>query len=148
MDLDFWKLVTILVALFAAYVAYQQFRIGREKFKLNLFEKRFSVFAGARRLLSLVLTEGNIKLEYLFEFRATVGEATFLFEKDITDYLDEIDRKALRLHTLHEKLKPLPVGEKRSCLAAEISDTLGWLTDQLPALKIHFSPYMKFRAWK
>lgn len=148
MDLDFWKLVTILVAGFAAYVAYQQFRLGREKFKLDLFEKRFSVFAGTRRLLSQVLTDGDIKLEYLFEFRAAVAEATFLYESDITSYLDEIDKKALHLNALREEMKPLPVGAERSRLAGEISETLGWLTDQLPQLKIRFAPYLKFRVWK
>ena len=38
----------------------QQFRLGREKFKLDLFEKRFQVFAAARRLLSHVLTDANL----------------------------------------------------------------------------------------
>jgi len=147
MDLDFWKLVTILVAAFAAYVAYQQFRLGREKFKLDLFEKRFSVFAGTRRLLSRILADGDIKLENFFEFRAAVAEATFLFGTDITVYLDEIDKKALRLNSLREEMRPLPVGDERTRLAGEISDTLGWLTGQLPELRVRFAPYMKFRMW-
>ena len=86
---DFWKLVTVLIALFAAYVAYQQFRLGREKFKLDLFEKRFQVFAAARRLLSHVLTDANLELTTLFEYRAGIAEATFLFDDGLTTYLRE-----------------------------------------------------------
>ena len=92
--MDFWKLITILTAAFVAYVAYRQYSIGREKFKLDLFEKRFAVFAGARRLLTHVLLNADVSLEQLFEYRASVGEATFLFDDDITDYLRSIDEKA------------------------------------------------------
>ncbi|MBI4190997.1 MAG: hypothetical protein HY525_10725 [Betaproteobacteria bacterium] len=48
-EMDFWKLLTLLVAVFATYVAYRQYALGRERFKLDLFEKRFAVFAATRR---------------------------------------------------------------------------------------------------
>jgi hypothetical protein len=46
MDFDYRKLTTVVLATVAAYVAYRQYQLGREKFKLDLFEKRFAVFAG------------------------------------------------------------------------------------------------------
>ena len=48
-EMDFWKLLTILIAIFLPYVAYRQYRLDREKFKLDLFEKRFAVFVATRR---------------------------------------------------------------------------------------------------
>jgi hypothetical protein len=143
----FWKLLTVLIAALVAYVEYRQHRLGREKFKLDLFEKRFTVFAAARRLLTHVLCHGNVSREHFFEYRTSVGEATFLFESAITDYLDSIDKKALQLWTLTEEMKPLPVGEERSRVAGEISQTVGWLINQLPQLKIRFGPYLKFGTW-
>lgn len=146
-EIDFWKLMTILLAAFVAWVAYQQYSLGREKFKLDLFEKRFAVFAATRQLLILILRDANISLEQFFEFRASVEEASFLFDSDITAYLDSIGEKALRLRTLTEMMKPLPVGVQRSD-PQEIVEMLKWLTDQLPELKVRFGPYLKFRAWK
>lgn len=146
--MDFWKLVTILIAGFVAWVSWSQHAVNKEKFKLDLFEMRFKVFAAVRKFLSVVLQKGNIALDDLFEYRANTAEATFLFEEDITDYLKEIDKKGLALMTLHETMAPLPVGDERSKKAEEISEHLGWLTDQLPELKPKFSPYMKFKTWK
>lgn len=147
-SLGYWKLVTILVAVFVAYVSYRQYRIDREKFKLDLFEKRFTVFSAARKLLSIVLRGAKADLKDLFEYRAAVAEATFLFDEDITDYLDEIDKQFLRLHTTEAKLKGDLVAEERNKLIDENDKTLGWLIDQLPELKTRFSPYLKFRVWK
>ena len=58
--LDYWKLFTVLVAIFVACVSFQQYRINREKFKLDLFEKRFAVFAATRKLLSIVLRDAKL----------------------------------------------------------------------------------------
>ena len=147
-DVDFWKLLTVLVALFAAWIALQQYRVARNKLKLDLFEKRFSVFAGTRKFLSLLLQKGDVALDDLFSYRASIAEADFLFEEDLVKYLREIDRRALGLHTTTGTMKPLPVGDERSRLAQRSSDEIGWLTDQLPELKNQFGPYMSFRKWK
>lgn len=79
MDFDYWKLTTFIVAGFAAYIAYRQYRLGREKFKLDLFEKRFKVFAGVRLFLTHVLRNSNVTMENIWEYRAAIGEASFLF---------------------------------------------------------------------
>ena len=117
--LDYWKLLTVLLAVFAAYIAYQQFRLQREKFKLDLFEKRFQVFAASRKLLSIILQDARLELKDLFEYRGAVAEAAFLFGEDITTYLREIDKKALRMHSLHDKLKGISPGEERSKIVEE-----------------------------
>ncbi len=147
MWLDYWKLTTFLIAAFAAYVAYRQHRLGKEKFKLDLFEKRYRVFAATRLLLTHVLQNGNVTLPELFEYRAGIGEASFLFSSDLVEYLEEIYRHALKLHTDHESVAPLPRGDERSRLAEEICTGTGWLTDQLPELKKRFAPYMAFNKW-
>lgn len=119
-----------------------------EKFKLDLFEKRCSVFAGARWFLTHIFRDGDLKtLDPLWEYRAAIGEAGFLFEEDIVEYLEEIYNRALKLHSDKETMQPLPVGDERKRLAHNISESLGWLTGQLPELKKRFSPYMKFETW-
>lgn len=105
-EIDFWKVATVVLAILGAYIAYRQYTLGREKFKLDLFEKRFAVFAGARKFLTLILRDASVSREHLFDYRASVAEASFLFDEDITEYLRLIDSKALRLHTLEEVMKP------------------------------------------
>jgi len=75
--LDYWKVLTtfltFLVALFVALIGYQQYRINLEKFRLDLFEKRFSVFVATRKLLFIVQRETKAEYKDLFEFRASVA---------------------------------------------------------------------------
>jgi hypothetical protein len=87
-------------------------------------------------------------LKPLWEYRAAIGEATFLFDAEITEYLEEIYKRAVSLYTNDEIRKSLPGGPERSQRAADMSNDLGWLLDQLPELKIRFSPYMKFEIWR
>jgi hypothetical protein len=146
--LDYWKLTTLVVGLFAAYLAYHQYRLSRERFKLDLFEKRFKVFSGARVFLTHIMREGKLKdLDPLWEYRAAIGEATFLFDEDITTYLEEIYKRAVDLHVAGHSMEPLPVGDERTRLATEMSESLQWLSQQLPELTKRFSPYMKFKTW-
>jgi hypothetical protein len=146
---SFWKFATFTVAAVAVSIAYQQFSVAREKLKLDLFEKRFTVFTAARRFLSHILQHGGLlALDELGQYRADVAEATFLFDDDVTDFLAEIDRRALHLWTLHETFKGTEPGPTHATLAEEISQELEWLANQLVMLKPAFEPYMKFSSWR
>lgn len=145
---DVWKLLTILLAGFAAYIAFQQFRLGREKFKLDLFEKRFAVFDATRKFLSTILTEGHVDMQIVYEYRAGVAEASFLFDSDITEYLDEIDNKAIDLRALQDRMKGLADDGKRNEYIDKELAAITWLSDRLVHLKVKFSPYLKFHVWQ
>lgn len=142
---DFWKAVTAIIGSAVAWVAWRQHHISKEQLKLALFEKRFAVFAGVRKFLTQILRTGNLKeLEPLWEYRASIGDASFLFGKELDSYLWEIDTHALNLHRIIEEMTHRPRGAERSRLAEEESNELAWLTDQIGELKKRFSPYMAF----
>jgi hypothetical protein len=146
---DYWKLTTFVLAAVAACVAYAHYRLSRERIKLELFEKRFKVFTGASLFLRRILEQGGLPdLEPLGEFRTAIEEAKFLFNEDITDYLDEIYRHAVSLHNTAKTSERLPVRSERSRLVDENAKTLAWLLDQLPELTVRFSPYLTFRRWR
>jgi hypothetical protein len=145
---SFFTFLTILVGAFVACIAYQQYRISAEKFKLDLFDRRFSVYKGTQVFLSHILKEAKFELEQLFQFRADTQDAVFLFDDDIMNYLKEIDSKALEFRGLQMTLEGVPRGEERTRLCQKETELLTWLTDQLPKLKEVFSPYLKFETWK
>ena len=39
--------ITVLIGAFVAFTGWQQYKINKERFKLDLFEKRFAVYKGA-----------------------------------------------------------------------------------------------------
>ena len=140
--------ITVLIGIFVAFVGYQQFKINREKFKLDLFEKRFAVYKGAQVFLSYVMRDANVDMEKFCEFRAATQDAIFLFGEDIQVFLQHLDRKELELYRRQTELKDVPVGEERSRLCKEESEVLGDLVHQLPRLKDVFAPYLRFKTWK
>jgi hypothetical protein len=140
--------ITVIIGVCVTVVAYQQYRLGKEKLKLDLFEKRFAVYKGVQIFLTHVMSEAKVDLQKFFEFRGATQDAVFLFESDIPDFIKQIDKKALELKTVSEKRRDLPRGEEKSRLVQQESKLLEWLIDQLPRLKEAFSPYLKFKVWR
>jgi hypothetical protein len=140
--------LTLVVAAMVAQVGYQQFKLARERFKLDLFEKRFAVYKAAQRLLSIVVQDGKVELNDLFEYRRDTQDAVFLFGQEVVDYLEMLDRKALELENTKHMYDPLPVGSERRWLCEKALVLLKDLGNELPRLKDVFGRYLRFQVWK
>ena len=143
-----FTILTIINALFVTFVIFMQYKLSKDKFKLDLFDKRYAVYKGTQKFLSKILKDAKIEIEDIFEFRGDTQDAVFLFEEDIPVYLKTIDGKALGLWEKRKSLEGIPKGEKRSEICREETNLLHWLTSQLPELKSKFKPYLAFRKWK
>ena len=144
----FGGLLTPLIALIAIYIAYQQHKTNRDKLRLDLFEKRYAIYKGIQKFLTLILRAGKTNYEELMQFNGETQDATFLFRDEIPAYIGDIYSKANDLIATTETYKPLPVGEDKSRLVKEATELTRWLTKQLPELKDVFAPYLKFEVWK
>jgi hypothetical protein len=140
--------ITIFIGVFVASVQYQQYCVNRERFKLDMFEKRFAVYKGIQVFLTHIMINAKFEMTELFKFRGDTQDAIFLFGEDVTNYISLVDKKALEFGNLSEKLESLPIGEERSKACEEKTCILRWLIDGLPQLKEIFSPYLKFKTWK
>ncbi len=139
--------IMVIVAIIVAWIGFQQFLLARERFKLDLFEKRFAVYKAAQKLLSIILRDAKIELNDIFDYQKDRQDAVFLFDKKIVDYLDALYSEALALSITREEYKDLPVGKERTKLVEKGSNILKELLDELPKLKDVFSPYLKFKTW-
>jgi len=138
----------VLIAAAVAYIAYRQYSLAREKFKLDMFEKRFAVYKATQRFLTLIFRDGKVDMDKLFEFRRDTQDATFLFGEEIPAYLKRLDKQALDLWESTVTLRDLPVGEERRLLSGKVAELLKALIGELPALENVFSSYLKFDKWK
>ena len=140
--------ITVLIGVFVAFTGWQQYQINKERFKLDLFEKRFAVYKGAQVFLTGVLSGAKVEMAKFLEFRAETQDAKFLFDRDVTDFLAGIDSKALEIWKLREELQDLPKEEERSRLCREQTEATKSLMDNLSKLTDVFGPYLRFRTWK
>ena len=67
--------------------------------KHELYEKRFTIYLAARSLLRNIVVQANVTDAMLIEYWAGINPSRFLLNKDITEYLEKIEHKAVDLQT-------------------------------------------------
>jgi hypothetical protein len=144
----FLSVITTIVGAAVGWVGFQQFRLARERFKLDLFQKRFAIFEATQKFLPVALY-APFTHEQLIKFMLDTDTAVFLFDDDIEKYLTEIQRRATNLWAIHEEQKDLePASPKRMELGRKREANRDELTELQNQLRDKFSPYLKFKNWK
>jgi hypothetical protein len=139
--------LTFTVAVIVAWIGFQQFLLAREKFKLDLFEKRFAIYKATQKFLKS-LGHPEFDFSNLVEFSRETQDAVFLFDEEIVVCLDTLYNKANMTISIISKYKPLPVGSERAALCDREMTLRLELGKELLNSKNVFAPYLKFKVWK
>jgi hypothetical protein len=83
----------LFIAGVGTWIAFKQARIAAAKLNLDLYDRRFKVFDAARYLVGKVVTDACPGNDDFNVFNLGVADAVFLFDSDVTEYLDNL-RKA------------------------------------------------------
>jgi len=102
---------TVIVGLSVACIAFQQWRVARNKLRMDLFDRRYKIYEATRKFLTEILRSASFDDSHLFEFYAGSSDAEFLFRSDVVDYLSHIRKRAVDMRTHQKVYEPLPVGE-------------------------------------
>jgi hypothetical protein len=139
-------LLTPTVAILGALIAYRQWRLAQNKLKLDLFDRRLSIYEAARTLVASIMTSGKAKDEEVFKFMVATREAKWLLNDSIAQYLDkELYHNAIDLQTLAAELEGVPVGEVRTKNVRAQAEIKKWLLAQFEVLDEKFSPFLQLR---
>ncbi len=139
-------LLTPTVAVLGSYIAYKQWHLAQNKLKLDLFDRRLSVFEAARNLIASIMTSGKAKNEDMFKFLFATREAKWLLDASIAEYLDkQLYDKAIDLQTLDAELEGVPVGDERTINVRAQSEIKKWFAAQFKVLDEKFSPYLQLQ---
>jgi hypothetical protein len=137
-------LLTPVVAVIVAFIAYRQWRLAQNKLKLDLFDKRFIVYLAARDLLASIMTSGQAKNDEVFKYMAATREAKWLLSPTVAEYLDKkLYHKAIDLQRLDVEIDGLQGGEVRTKKVYEASDIKKWFMDQYNVLDEQFAPFLR-----
>lgn len=135
-----------IVAVIVAYIAIMQFKTNRDRLRLELYEKRFSIYEGLKEFLEKIIIQFDVTDKDLREFRIKTNEAEFLFEEDIIHYLKKVSDEGTKLYSYNCQIKR---GETPPPWPKDPEDIKGaktWLQDQLKESKNKFSKYMRFKT--
>jgi hypothetical protein len=93
-----------LVAIVTTYIAWQQFRISRNKLKLDLYDKRYDFYSKLYSLIEEIHIKAEMPMTALVEFRKNYSLGTFLFDSKIRVVIEQVYTKSFRHEQIKDKL--------------------------------------------
>ena len=131
-------LLTPLIAVLAAYIAWQQWRTNRLRLKHELFDRRYALYEKIAGFIAEILVKGKVTANAETRFLQETKSVIFLFDKEIQEFTEEIYRKAVDLHALEATLDNLNVDE-RALNDAKQHAIKDWFSSQLDGCTLRFS---------
>jgi hypothetical protein len=135
----FWKAITILIAAWATWTAWQQHRVARDKLRLDLFDKRLAVFQEVKHAITAAYERNEVDL---LRYKQAVASSAFLFGSDVHAYLGEVLEKLIQVKEYSGNVRlsaaMYPDNAPKEILLVK------WLKAQPDRSVEVFSPYMSF----
>jgi hypothetical protein len=126
----------------------EQRRIASARLRLDLFDRRYKVFDAARNFLAGSFQHGFLN-PGLTSFNLATSDAEFLFGSDVVDWLADVRKRAVELHTTKTLLLRPPEDQAElEKLANKENETLSCLIDQSNAITSVFAGYLGFAQIK
>jgi len=141
-------LLVPIISCITIYLAIRQYslekKVSQIQLKSDLYEKRHNIYKSIMQFLSEVLTSGEVIQPSLIKFLQNTSESDFLFNKEISEHIDLIYKKAILLEAKMEIREHRPHDEQeRNKLLDDEYEIKNWLTGQLNETKKLFSRYLR-----
>lgn len=136
-------LLTPLIAVLAAYIAWQQWCTNQLRLKHELFDRRYALYEKITSFIAEILVQGKVPANAETRFLRETKTVIFLFGKEIQSFTEEIYRKAVDLHALEATLENLH-GEELSRNVAKQREIKDWFSAQLNGCTARFSRFLSF----
>ena len=136
-------LAIAMVAIFGAYIAWNQWKTNDDILRERLFNRRFELTESTQRLIAAAVAEGGISWRAAARFTEIAHRARFLFSADDAQYFDLLQLKAMELAKVTEATD----GKRPSQVADLIEEKrviCGWFDDQVEELFSRVSKYILF----
>jgi hypothetical protein len=130
-------LATPTLAIFGICVALLQWRLSRHKLKMDLFDKRYQVYLSAQQFISHVASDAKVDFNEIIKFGRNTKQGIFLFDKNVTNYLNQIDKKAMELLKIQSELGRAPEADRNTLWKNE-DIALKWFYDQSTEINQYF----------
>jgi hypothetical protein len=149
-NLRLWlsALTTPFIAILGLWIAYQQFRLQRHRFRFDLSERRLAVFFAVREFLRSTLAVRGTNDEAWTKFALQTAGATFLFKADVITFLDRLGKSYQKVAEVSDIQADKAFNDEaeQGMLLAERRDEWQWMREQLKEAERVFRPYLDLSA--
>jgi hypothetical protein len=139
--------ITLTVGMFGSYIAFNQYRTNRDKLRLDLFEKRLDAYEKLQEYFTFLVRKARVEDEAIALLAEARYKSLFLFDDDITRFIDQVWDKAREMQRIRLDLfgqNPIPVGEERTRLARRNQELLEWHDKQREDSPQRYTKYLRF----
>ncbi|WP_313220864.1 hypothetical protein [Stutzerimonas nitrititolerans] len=137
-------LLVPIIAIFGALIAYRQWRTAQNKLKLDLFDRRLVIYESVQKYLTALMISGKTTSEMEFEFLTGKRGAQWLFNEELTGYLDkELWRKICALGCIQSELEGMPAGQERKNKVQAKAELREWFVAQSKVIDEKFAPFLR-----
>lgn len=139
-------MLTPMIAVVTAYIAWQQWKLNKQKLNLDLYDRRLKVYEEVRQILSIILRDAKASYEDLLKFYRATSEADFLFGPEISEYIEKIYPHGVQLQSWNSQYRdytqqiPEEYDHKKVCDG--MNSELMWLIHQFEPAKEKFRTYL------
>lgn len=134
-------LLTPLIAVLAAYIAWQQWRTNHLRLRHELFDRRYALYERIAAFMAEIIARGKVPTNAETQFLRDTKVTIFLFDKETQQFTEQIYHKAVKLHALEMMLENLQ-GEDRVDNVEKQREIKDWLGSQLQDCARRFSPFL------
>ena len=156
-NLNISDLLALFAIIVAGFIGFQQISLmdrqnilNKNSVRLGLFDKRFKIFDETKKVLLKIMRGARIDQDELNGFiKNNKHESKFLFNEDVTNFIEEVFEKAITLNGVSDKLSNSPSNiSHRDNLLDERSACVDWFTKQHSEMENKFDKYLNFRDFK
>jgi hypothetical protein len=100
-----WGQLTITggIAVFAAFIAYRQWRTAHQRVVLDLFERRMTIYDDVRSVIGEIMRDGTADNKLFFRYGQATDRLGLLFGDEVVAYSDKTRERINRL-VMHETM--------------------------------------------
>jgi hypothetical protein len=103
------SIVTAAIAVIVAIIAYQQWRVNREKLRLDLYNRRFDIYLRCLNLHEQLIGHGSPDENLLDPFFRAFRESRFMFpDSGVQDLLGKLLIEGVRVRDLNKEMHVWP----------------------------------------
>jgi len=138
-------LLTPIIAVLAAYIAWQQWRTNNLRLKHELFNRRYELYEAITFFISGILTRGTVQPNSETQFLRDTKSVVFLFDKHLQEFIQEIYHKAVEFYALRAMQNSNTLS--RDALVDNVQQQRkinDWFSEQLSSCTVRFSPFLSF----
>ena len=135
-------LLTPTIGILGVWIAVAQWKINQRRLQHELFDRRINLYQIVATHIANAITLGNIEKGKEIEFLRDTKHAIFIFDKEVSDYINEIYKKSIDYQFLTNQQRRLKDRLLEENLEKQ-QKIFQWFIDELDGLPIRFETFLK-----